>query len=150
MATIRSDRRQPSDQIERIGKSGGRCQIVHSTSSSVPVSPWDTTNITLLGDAIHAMSPSGGSGANIALRDAGLLYQKISFASAGAQPLLEALQDYEAAMLDYGFKAVRQSERGPHQGPNPFALPTMLIDKVKGLVRRSSSRTDALDPHSQQ
>lgn len=99
------------------------------------VSPWETTNVTLLGDAIHAMSPSGGSGANIALRDTGLLYQKISFADAGTQPLLEALHGYEAAMLDYGFEAVRESERGL-QRPGPLALPLLLFDKIKHLLRR--------------
>lgn len=41
--------------------------------TSVPVPHWQTTTITLLGDAIHCMTPFAGIGANTALRDAQLL-----------------------------------------------------------------------------
>jgi 2-polyprenyl-6-methoxyphenol hydroxylase-like FAD-dependent oxidoreductase len=104
---------------------------------AVEVPPWETTNVTLLGDAIHAMSPSGGSGANTALRDAGLLFQRISSAEAGVQPLLEALHDYEAAMLAYGFDAVRRSEQVYSGWTNPFTHPYNLVKKPTGLVRRA-------------
>jgi 2-polyprenyl-6-methoxyphenol hydroxylase-like FAD-dependent oxidoreductase len=104
---------------------------------AAPVPPWETTNITLLGDAIHAMSPSGGSGANTALRDAGLLCQKISFGNSGVLPLLEALHDYEAEMLNYGFEAVRQSERGIAQQVKRFAQPFRLVEKLTNRVHRS-------------
>src|SRR5262249_26261021 len=42
-------------------------------SSAEPVGPWPTTNVTLLGDAIHTMTPLQGLGGNTALRDAALL-----------------------------------------------------------------------------
>ena len=79
--------------------------------TALAISHWKTTNITLIGDAIHAMSPSGGSGANTALRDAGLLCRQLIAANRGDLPLLQAIHDYEVAMLDYGFAAVRESER---------------------------------------
>lgn len=68
-----------------------------------PVPPWPSTNVTLLGDAIHAMSPAGGSGANTALRDAGLLCRTLGTGT---------LQGYETAMLEYGFAAVAASRTG--------------------------------------
>ncbi|WP_409181246.1 FAD-dependent oxidoreductase [Amycolatopsis sp. VS8301801F10] len=76
--------------------------------TSVPIEPWPTTPVTLLGDAIHAMSPAVGVGANIALRDAELLTRKLT--EPGAD-LLPALREYESAMLDYGFEAVRRSAK---------------------------------------
>ncbi len=43
-----------------------------------PVKPWQTTNVTLLGDAIHTMPPSRVEGANTALRDAELLHHTLA------------------------------------------------------------------------
>ncbi|MGW4248955.1 FAD-dependent oxidoreductase, partial [Nocardia sp. NPDC004722] len=64
--------------------------------------------VTLLGDAIHAMSPAVGVGANTALRDAALLATQLGKAARGAE-IVAALRDYETAMIDYGFQAVRTS-----------------------------------------
>ncbi|MFD0361412.1 FAD-dependent oxidoreductase [Nocardia sp. GCM10030253] len=77
--------------------------------TSVPVPQWETTNVTLLGDAIHSMTPFRGIGANVALRDAQLLCRKLVAAANGEQPLLAAIHDYEAQMIEYGFAAVRDS-----------------------------------------
>ncbi|RJO75362.1 FAD-dependent monooxygenase [Nocardia panacis] len=74
--------------------------------SSVPVPAWPTTPVTLLGDAIHAMSPASGSGACTALRDAANLADALT-AAAGGRELRTALHDYERDMIDYGFSAVR-------------------------------------------
>jgi 2-polyprenyl-6-methoxyphenol hydroxylase-like FAD-dependent oxidoreductase len=77
-----------------------------------PIEHWQTTNVTLLGDSIHAMSPRG-SGANTALRDASQLsHSLIAVASLGT-PLHQALHDYEIEMVRYGFDALRASLQGP-------------------------------------
>ncbi|GAA0638822.1 FAD-dependent monooxygenase [Kutzneria viridogrisea] len=87
-----------------------RAVIAEQTTSSLisirsaePVPAWRPGPVTLLGDAIHAMSPSGGSGGNTALRDANLLRRKlIDSGRAG-------IGDYEAHMREYGFAAVAAS-----------------------------------------
>ncbi|MBV8115491.1 MAG: FAD-dependent monooxygenase [Silvibacterium sp.] len=77
--------------------------------TSQPVDAWTTTRVTLLGDAIHSMTPYRGIGANIALRDAALLCRKLTEADRGEKPILPAIAEYEAAMREYGFAAVRAS-----------------------------------------
>ena len=74
--------------------------------------PWSSTSVTLLGDAIHVMSPAGGSGANMALLDAHLLCQTLIAIASGEKPLLPAIHEYEAQMLKAGFEAVRFSANG--------------------------------------
>jgi 2-polyprenyl-6-methoxyphenol hydroxylase-like FAD-dependent oxidoreductase len=69
---------------------------------SRPVPAWTTGPVTLLGDAVHAMSPAGGSGANTALRDAALLVRRLSTTDRDTR-----LGAYEREMLDHGFAAVR-------------------------------------------
>jgi salicylate hydroxylase len=77
--------------------------------TALPVPPWPTRRITLLGDAIHAMTPYRGIGANMALKDAVRLCTALTAANAGQRPLVEALHAYETEMIDYGFRAVRLS-----------------------------------------
>lgn len=79
-----------------------------SVRSSVPIPPWPTSNVTLLGDAIHAMSPAAGAGANIALRDAAALTAALVEIATG-RTVLAAIRDYERAMADEGFRMVRRS-----------------------------------------
>ncbi|WP_228011412.1 FAD-dependent oxidoreductase [Nonomuraea phyllanthi] len=73
--------------------------------TSVPIPPWPTSRVTLLGDAAHAMSPAGGAGANLALRDAAAL----TAALAHGGPLIPALRSYEQEMIEAGSAAVRAS-----------------------------------------
>jgi 2-polyprenyl-6-methoxyphenol hydroxylase-like FAD-dependent oxidoreductase len=77
--------------------------------SSVPVAPWATSRVTLLGDALHNMTPFRGIGANTALRDAVLLRDALVDVVAGRRDVLTALADYEREMIGYGFAAVRAS-----------------------------------------
>ncbi|MFH8409170.1 FAD-dependent oxidoreductase [Streptomyces sp. NPDC018019] len=77
--------------------------------TSVPVEQWPSSNITLIGDAIHTMTPGRGVGANTALRDALLLCRNLTAVRDGRMPLVPAVRDYETQMIDYGFDAVRKS-----------------------------------------
>jgi 2-polyprenyl-6-methoxyphenol hydroxylase-like FAD-dependent oxidoreductase len=80
-----------------------------AVKSSVPIAPWATGRVTLLGDALHNMTPFRGVGANTALRDAALLRGVLSRVSRGERKLLAALAEYEREMIGYGFAAVRAS-----------------------------------------
>ena len=83
--------------------------------TSQPVEPWRATRITLLGDAIHSMTPYRGIGANIALKDAAFLSARLIEADHGDKPLLTAIGEYEAAMREYGFAAVAASLKSMEQ-----------------------------------
>jgi 2-polyprenyl-6-methoxyphenol hydroxylase-like FAD-dependent oxidoreductase len=79
--------------------------------TSVPLEPWESSNVTLLGDAIHTMTPGRGVGANTALRDAALLCTRLVEVKDGAKPLVDALHEYEAEMLEYSREAVLESRK---------------------------------------
>jgi prepilin-type processing-associated H-X9-DG protein len=94
---------------------------VHETSlvtvrTAVPVAAWQASRVTLLGDAIHAMSPARGSGANTALRDAALLAAELAAAARGEKTLVQAVGTYERQMIDYGFAAVQTARAEPPAG----------------------------------
>ena len=74
-----------------------------------PVPRWDAPGVTLLGDAIHTMTPGRGEGANTALRDAALLRARLTEAVALGRSIADAVNDYEQEMLRYGFEAVANS-----------------------------------------
>jgi salicylate hydroxylase len=97
--------------------------------TSVPVEHWQSTNVTLIGDAIHSMTPYRGIGGNVALRDASLLCHNLTAAHRGETPLLEAVRNYEVAMLEYGFNAVRTSLRVAEQAHSTGTL-ALLIGNV--------------------
>lgn len=92
--------------------------------TSMPFPQWESTPVTLLGDAIHSMTPFRGIGANIALRDAASLRRELVAAARDEKPLLAAIHDYETAMVDYGFAAVRDSLKAAKQATmeNPVVL----------------------------
>jgi 2-polyprenyl-6-methoxyphenol hydroxylase-like FAD-dependent oxidoreductase len=76
--------------------------------SSEPGAVWETGPVTLLGDAIHAMTYFRALGGNSAIYDAGLLAAEL-VATRQGKPLLAALRDYEDAMRAHGYEAVRTS-----------------------------------------
>jgi 2-polyprenyl-6-methoxyphenol hydroxylase-like FAD-dependent oxidoreductase len=76
-------------------------------TASVPL--WNTGRTTLLGDAIHAMSPAGGLGANTALNDARVLTECLADTDNDKSSLLASVGRYEEAMRAYGSSALRAS-----------------------------------------
>jgi 2-polyprenyl-6-methoxyphenol hydroxylase-like FAD-dependent oxidoreductase len=71
--------------------------------------------VTLIGDAIHSMTPYRGIGANVALRDASVLCSNLIAALKGERTIQEAVRDYEEKMRVYGFAAVRASLKAMQQ-----------------------------------
>ncbi|MFD3400002.1 FAD-dependent oxidoreductase [Kribbella sp. NPDC058693] len=106
--------------------------------TSVPLEPWKTTNVTLLGDAIHTMTPGRGVGANTALRDAVNLCRALIDVRDGRRELIPAVQDYEAKMIEYGFDAVIKS-RGQMTSSDPVHKP--VIGRVALAGMRTAMRT---------
>ena len=89
---------------------------------SPPVPAWPPSRVTVLGDAIHAMSPARGSGANTALQDAALLCRTLTSATPDradgnradgnrAADLTAAVGAYERQMREYGYAAMTASSQ---------------------------------------
>ncbi|MFI5693646.1 FAD-dependent oxidoreductase [Kribbella sp. NPDC051586] len=106
--------------------------------TSVPLDPWKTTNVTLLGDAIHTMTPGRGVGANTALRDAVNLCRKLIDVRDGRQELIPAVNEYETKMIEYGFDAVIKS-RAQMTSADPVHKP--VVGRVALAGMRTAMRT---------
>ncbi|APD12550.1 FAD-dependent oxidoreductase [Pandoraea sputorum] len=86
-----------------------RVSPVRSTASPLP---WQIDGVTGLGDAVHAMSPAGGLGANTALRDAAQLTRHLRTVADGHVPLWQAITAYERDMCERAREAVRLADAG--------------------------------------
>ncbi|MBO0684735.1 MAG: FAD-dependent monooxygenase [Candidatus Dormibacteraeota bacterium] len=116
--------------------------------TSTPVEPWPTGPVTLIGDAIHTMTPGRGVGANTALLDALLLCHQLVEAREGRLGQRESVAAYERSMIQYGFEAVEESlkqmtdEGAVHHplwgGPALAGTKAMLrlVDRVPPMKRR--------------
>lgn len=77
-------------------------KITCSTPSGVP--EWENEpRVTVIGDAVHSMTPAGGIGANTAVRDSALLGRLIGEAGGFRDGLTK---EYEREMRVYGSEAV--------------------------------------------
>lgn len=77
----------------------------------LPVTPWETGPVVPLGDAVHTMPPSGGVGANTAVRDAAALAEVLDAVDRGERELAPAVTDYQKAMAEYATEGVEMSLR---------------------------------------
>lgn len=80
-----------------------------SIRAVLPVPDWQPGRVTLLGDAIHAMTPIGGRGGNTALADAASLVRHLSAADQGDVGVTQAIARYESDMREHGYAAVKES-----------------------------------------
>ncbi|MCU1645238.1 MAG: FAD-dependent monooxygenase [Nocardia sp.] len=102
---------RPADIDRILGSWDTSTLIPLRISTAGAVRQWDCRGVTLVGDAVHAMSPVLAMGANTALRDAGELTTSISTALATGTSLHEAVRRYEADMLEYSSAMVAASRR---------------------------------------
>ncbi|KAJ5358994.1 uncharacterized protein N7496_011407 [Penicillium cataractarum] len=94
---------------------------IRSILSAMPeIAPWEpSSRVTLLGDAIHVMPPTGAMGANTALRDAADLARRIATAG-GVEGVDEVVVgDYEANLRGFAKTAIELSWQG---GMKSFGL----------------------------
>jgi 2-polyprenyl-6-methoxyphenol hydroxylase-like FAD-dependent oxidoreductase len=66
--------------------------------------PWDNRQgkLTLCGDAAHPMTPHRGQGLNNALQDASAFVSAVQEAASSAKPLVDAINAYDAEVLERG------------------------------------------------
>ncbi len=80
--------------------------------SATGVDPWTSSSVTFLGDAVHAMSPAGGVGANTALADAAALASRLAAIGSEHASLFEAISSYEQDMRQRANAAIAASIEG--------------------------------------
>ncbi|HZZ48404.1 MAG TPA: NAD(P)/FAD-dependent oxidoreductase [Pseudonocardia sp.] len=98
---------------------------------------WRPSNVTVLGDAIHNMTPMAGIGANTALRDADNL--RMALTNAGGETVSDRVGRYEAQMREYANVALALSTRNARNAASPRRLPRIAF---RALLRAA----DALPP----
>lgn len=111
--------------------------------TSVPVEAWTPSSVTLLGDAIHTMTPGRGVGANTALRDAALLTRHLQAVQEGRSGLVAAIGAYEAEMRRYSAEAVERSRR---QMDGRTAIHKPVIGRILLACQRTTMRLINVTP----
>jgi 2-polyprenyl-6-methoxyphenol hydroxylase-like FAD-dependent oxidoreductase len=89
---------------------------------------WQASTVTLVGDAIHNMTPMAGIGANTALRDAGELRRALL--APGDHDLTVRVSDYEEHMRVYANQALALSTRNAQSAATTARLPRTAFRTV--------------------
>jgi 2-polyprenyl-6-methoxyphenol hydroxylase-like FAD-dependent oxidoreductase len=92
-----------------------------------PLPSWPSTTVTLLGDAIHNMTPMGGVGANTALRDAEALRAALIEGASRPDKISEAVAAYEQRMRTYANDALSLSTRNARNAASEARLPRITF-----------------------
>jgi 2-polyprenyl-6-methoxyphenol hydroxylase-like FAD-dependent oxidoreductase len=96
---------------------------------TMPTLPaWQPSGVTLLGDAIHNMTPMAGIGANTALRDADELRRRLL--APGDADLVARVGAYENAMRGYANHALALSTRNARNAAATARLPRLAFRTV--------------------
>jgi 2-polyprenyl-6-methoxyphenol hydroxylase-like FAD-dependent oxidoreductase len=85
--------------------------FVLARRATTPVEPWPVGPVLPLGDAVHTMPPSGGVGANTALRDAAGLLVGLTAHAEGRRELSEVSRSYQQDMVGYASESLAMSLR---------------------------------------
>jgi 2-polyprenyl-6-methoxyphenol hydroxylase-like FAD-dependent oxidoreductase len=93
------------------------------TMPSLP--PWAASTVTLLGDAVHNMTPMAGIGANTALRDADELRRTLT--APGSLSTVSRVDAYERRMRRYANQALATSTRNARTATSTGRLPRLAF-----------------------
>ncbi|WP_170991243.1 FAD-dependent oxidoreductase [Herbidospora galbida] len=81
----------------------------HAADPAADLTPWPAGAVTALGDAVHAMPPTGGMAAATAIRDADVLAEELLLVRAGESTIPRAVHRFHERMAAYAGEAVRTS-----------------------------------------
>lgn len=134
------------DQIARTLPDRIAAFAFRAADPDVDLTPWRPRRITALGDAIHAMPPTGGQAAATAIRDAGALADGVLRHLSGELALEDALRGYHRELRGWAVPALRES-LGPVRliralgNPIAAAVARPLL-RIAGAVAAGSTRED--------
>ena len=89
-------------------QSAPQTSVIRIGSMHPELVAWESSRVTLIGDAVHLMSPTAGLGASSALRDAALLGRLLGEVDS-SEGVVAAVAAYELAMREYVKKAITWS-----------------------------------------
>ena len=115
--------------------------VATALSSATRPTHWPASHVTLMGDAVHVMPPTGAHGGNTALRDAALLADRLQAARRDGTSMQQAIGEYQREMIAYAFREVENSVAMLRRNnvTNPLARFAMLrlVPWVRSLARQS-------------
>ena len=74
-----------------------------------PREDWESSRVTIVGDAAHGMLPTLGMGANLSLNDGALLVEQLDRYAKGEVELLEGIGAYEQQMREAAYPILRMT-----------------------------------------